>query len=120
MYLKYLADVALPMTGWWSLGDIAVQRHARTGWPGVYMLADSIDVPRYVGRSDVDVQNRLSQHAASGQYRYFLVEHLRSSTAAFHRECNLYHHYRPQLDNSIHPAVPRNCGSGCPRCSYGH
>ena len=100
------------MTGWWSLGDIAVQRHAREGWPGVYLLADTQGIPRYVGRSDVNVRNRLLHHCDSGQYRYFLVEHYRSPDDAFYRECNLYHHYRNQLDNEIHPAVPRNCGSG--------
>lgn len=108
------------MTGWWSLGDIAVRRHARSGWPGVYMLADTAELPRYVGRSDSDVQNRLLQHASSGAYRFFYVEHDRSPIDAFQRECNLYHYYRSQLDNEIHPAIPRDCGDGCPKCSYGH
>jgi hypothetical protein len=108
------------MTGWWSLGDIAVRRHARDGWPGVYLLADTTGFPRYVGRSDADVRNRLLQHAGVGKYRFFLVEHFRTIDGAFHRECNLYHHYRYQLDNQIHPAVPRGCGDGCPSCSYGH
>jgi predicted GIY-YIG superfamily endonuclease len=108
------------MSGWWSLGDIAVRRHVREGWPGVYLLADSLDVPRYIGRSDSDVRKRLLQHADAGDYRFFSVEHYRSVEDAFYRECNLYHYYRPQLDNEIHPAIPRNCGNGCPRCSYGH
>jgi hypothetical protein len=108
------------MTGWWSLGAVAVTRHARGGWPGVYLLADTQGVPRYVGRSDTDVRRRLLQHVDAGTYRFFLVEHDRSPNEAFWRECNLYHHYRNRLDNEIHPAVPRNCGSGCPRCAYGH
>jgi hypothetical protein len=108
------------MTGWWSLGEIAVRRHSREGWPGVYILADTVGFPRYVGRSDTNVRDRLLKHADSGAHRYFLVEHYRSSEAAFFRESNLYHYYRSQIENEIHPAIPRNCGDACPKCSYGH
>jgi hypothetical protein len=108
------------MTGWWSLGSIAVRRHVRAGWPGVYLLADTQGVPRYGGRSDSSVQDRLMSHADAGNYRFFSVEHQRSAEQAYQRECNLYHYYRYQLDNEIHPAVPRGCGDGCPKCSYGH
>ena len=108
------------MTGWWSLGGIAVERHAWKGWAGAYILADTPGVPRYVGRSDRDVQSRLLQHVDAGDYRFFYVEHDRTAVDAFLRECGWYHYYRNQLSNKIHPAIPRGCGSGCPRCSYGH
>lgn len=108
------------MSGWWSLGDRAVVSHVRDGWAGVYMLADTPGIPRYVGRSDVNLRSRLRQHAAAEEYRYFYVEHHRSADDAFHRESGLYHHYIHQLDNLVHPGVPRGCRGGCPRCSYGH
>lgn len=108
------------MTGYWALGERAVRRHSRSGWPGVYVLADTHGIPRYIGRSDIDVRGRLQQHVDAGNYRFFLVEHYRTPDEAYQREANLYHYYRNQLDNAIHPAVPRGCHDGCPRCSYGH
>lgn len=105
------------MTGWWSLGERAVVAHAWQGWAGVYRLADTPGYPRYIGRSDEDVQKRLLAHAREGRFRYFLVEHIREPDDAFHRECQLFHYYRYQLRNVIHPNRPRGCGDACPKCS---
>lgn len=86
----------------------------------MYILGNSQGFPRYVGRSDDDVRSRLLAHARAGEYRFFVVEHKRDSTEAFLRECGLYHYFRNQIDNKIHPQRPARCGDNCPRCSYYH
>ncbi len=106
------------MTGWWSLGERAVISHTWPDWPGVYMLAKSIRIPRYVGRSDDNVRGRLLKWVGSRKYSLFSVEHIRNPVEAFLRECGLYHYYRNQLDNKVHPGRPRGCRDKCPKCSY--
>lgn len=105
------------MSGWFSLGERAVVAHARRRWPGVYRLADTHGIPRYIGRSDEDVQKRLLDHVRTGRYRFFWVEHIGTPDDAFHRECHLFHYYRRQLDNAIHPSRPKGCGDACPKCN---
>ncbi len=71
---------------------------------------------RYIGRSDTSVERRLLQHAREGIYHYFYVDHKKTPLDAFARECNLYHYYRADLDNEVHPARPRGYRGPCPRC----
>lgn len=99
-----------------SLSPRSVKRHARSGSKGVYTLWNSRSgPPRYVGRSDSDVQRRLLQQARKTDYSFFTVEHMNSTKEAWHREANLYHYHKSTLDNKRHPQAPK--GMGCPRCS---
>ena len=79
---------------------------------GVYVFLDKKDSPRYVGRSDSDLADRLQ--AWVGKYDKFWVEYHRSPRNAYYRECELFHQYRPQLDNERHPGVPKGTKWRCP------
>lgn len=86
---------------------------------GVYALGHTASngafYPKYVGRSDVDLNDRLKDHV--GSYAQFKYGHYETVKAAFDKECNMYHDFKPQLDNTIHPDRPKGTNYKCPRCN---
>lgn len=84
--------------------------------PGAYALGytkgDSFYID-YIGRSDVDVANRLKDHI--GKYSRFKFEYYSSAKAAFEKECRLFHDWDPK-DNNVHPARPSGSEWKCPVC----
>lgn len=104
------------MAGPFSLTPNSVRNHARSGWKGVYQLLNSRGgPPRYVGRSDTDVQRRLLTQARQTDYNYFIVEHKQTAADAWKREAHLYHYHKSDLDNKTHPTPPE--GMSCPVCN---
>ena len=89
--------------------------------PGAYALGriDKNDVFRvkYVGRSDNDVGDRLSDHIAV--YPYFKFGYYRTPKDAFEKECWLWHDFNPR-DNKKHPDRPDGTKYKCPvkDCPY--
>ena len=71
-------------------------------------------VPKYVGRSDSDVNDRLTDWV--GKYSYFKFKYYGSPKAAFEKECALYHDWKAQLDNDCHPDRPDGSYWQCPLC----
>jgi hypothetical protein len=86
---------------------------------GVYRLdrtssrAEEPFITDYVGRSDSDLNDQLQKHI--GKYTWYWCEYSTSPKAAFERECEMYHDYKPR-DNAPHPARPFGSGWKCPRC----
>ena len=73
-------------------------------------------VPKYVGRADSDVKERLLKHLGE-KYSCFKFSYATSPKAAFEKECKNYHDFKP-VDNKIHPDRPSNSKSWkCPCCS---
>ena len=97
----------------------AVKDTARETRPGVYLLARGQHV-NYVGWAGRDLRASLTQHLGKG-YNVFCFEYARSPRAAFRKDCELYHHYRP-IDNQGHPVPPRGTKWRCPLtgCRYSH
>lgn len=94
-----------------------IQRVVTRPSPGVYTLRRTPDGPvRYVGRSDVDLAERLRRHAREAEYSYFEFEYAPSARAAFEAECALFHRHESTLENAIHPARPPGTDWHCPRC----
>lgn len=81
-----------------------------------YINPDGGFVPKYVGRSDTDLnqelKNRLNRDHPKFKYGY-----ASSPKAAFEKECHNYHDFEEQLDNERHPARPDGSGWTCPVCS---
>jgi len=73
-------------------------------------------VPEYVGRDDKDINDRLNSWVGKG-YSHFKFKYYDSPKAAFEKECNLYHDWKSQLDNKIHPARPDGASWQCPQCN---
>ena len=62
-------------------------------------------VPKYVGRSDSNLNRRLKGHVGE-KYKRFKFSYASSKLAAWKKECSNYHDWIDQLDNEIHPARP--------------
>lgn len=67
-----------------------------------------------VGRSDADVRERLK--AMIGAESMFKYRYFESSRAAFEKECQLFHEFRPG-GSPLHPARPAGSKLTCPYCS---
>lgn len=105
------------LTGNFNLTDEAIDRVVAKGRIGVYALGkynstENMFYISYVGRSDVDVNDRLHKHTRSG-YTHFQFGYFETTRAAFEKECNLYHGFNPP-DNKVHPAKPEGTYYGCP------
>ena len=71
----------------------------------------------YVGRSDDDLAARLKRHI--GEYAAFQYAYMPSPSAAFEKECRLYHEFNPP-DNKVHPARPEGTNYRCPVLGCSH
>jgi len=80
---------------------------------GVYVLSRNGTEKSYVGRSDSDLQQRISNSASQGNYVAFWFDYASSPMDAYKYECELYHEYDPP-DNDVHPAVPSYANWRCP------
>ncbi len=86
--------------------------------PGVYILYKTIDgPPRYVGRSDSNIIERLEKH---DDYVYYQYKNC-SIEDAYYWECRYWHKYQDDLDNSIknggiHPDEPDGIDIPCHVC----
>jgi hypothetical protein len=81
-----------------------------------YLNNQKLFVPKYVGRSDDNINKRLKNWVGS-KYSYFKFEYYSSAKAAFEKECNLYHDWENQIDNKQHPDRPDETNWKCPRCN---
>ncbi|MGL4396780.1 MAG: hypothetical protein ACRCS9_09595 [Hyphomicrobium sp.] len=71
---------------------------------------------RSVGRSDENIREKLCTMIGSDQC--FKYTYANSPTAAFTRECELFHQFKP-YGNMLHPERPRGSNLECPRCRSG-
>jgi len=62
--------------------------------------------PKYVGRSDIDLNKRLHKHVGS-KYKRFKFMYQKTARIAFFKECHNYHDFMNCLDNEIHPDRPK-------------
>ena len=81
--------------------------------PGVYVFKRNGRVA-YVGRSDSDVDARVSQSFGQGEYDLTsTIYPTASARKVFLLECRLFHRHDP-IDNEIHPRVPAGTNWRCP------
>ncbi len=102
------------------LAAAVIDRHLIRTSPGVYALGETQGpnfVIRYVGRSDLDLAERLKDWI--GRYRQFKFAYYASAKAAYEKECTLWHDFggpAGRLDNARHPARPMGGRWQCARC----
>ena len=92
---------------------------------GVYELYNSDGRVRYVGRSEVNLAERLKQHASDGRYKDFRYMITDTVKHAFEVECNWYHDHEDngrKLANKEHPKRPKDKNFKCPKetCGTNH
>jgi hypothetical protein len=115
--------MAVPMglnSGPHPLTDAGVKAAVLYKSPGAYALGkmgnDGVFYIDYVGRSDDDIADRLSQHT-SEYYPQFFFGYYSTAQEAHAKECWLYHTFGP-IKNVIHPAKPKNSWLSCPECGF--
>ena len=107
------------MTLPYQLDRVTVEKFVPSGSIGNYLLYDSKQCVRYVGRSDTDLQSRLLSHVDESPYRYFKYRTTDSPKSAYYEECEQYHRYlgSGKLMNKNHPDSPDGMSHlRCPIC----
>jgi hypothetical protein len=109
----------LDMEGPYLLNDATIDKMVERRI-GNYALGESRDnsfYPKYVGRSDEDINTRLHQWV--GEKRncpYFKMSYANNRKEAFEKECKNFHDFLSSLDNDIHPDKPDGTNWKCPVC----
>lgn len=103
------------LRGPWSLTHEEIDRVVERVGPGAYALGTANDrgllAVRRIGRSDKDLNDRL--HDYVDKYDDFKCDFLPNAKAAYEKECNLWHDFKPQ-DNPNHPDKPDGTDYPCP------
>lgn len=87
--------------------------------PGTFALGHKDPQGRfcvdYVGRAEKDVREKLREQIGSAMlFKYSCTP---TSEAAFHKECELFHDFKPP-GNRMHPDRPPRTSWECPRCRF--
>jgi hypothetical protein len=87
--------------------------------PGAFALGHKDPSGRFyvdfVGRADGDVRGKLVELIGSGNlFKYSCTS---SAEAAFMKECELFHDFKPP-GNRMHPDRPSGTNWECPRCRF--
>lgn len=108
------------MSGPYPLDKATVDRTVAQA-KGVYALGKNVSqvsmTANYVGRSDVDLNERLKQWVDTRKYSSFMFKTVLTVKEAYERECELYHALS-DLDNEVHPAQPAGTNYTCPVCAF--
>lgn len=100
------------------LNDRTIKQMVRKPQPGVFLLHTvQGGQPRFLGRDDKDVRDKLLKWLGRS-YRYFQFDYCETPEEAFHRQCELYHQFKQNLDNTRHPERPDGTEWRCPLCDF--
>ena len=105
------------LMGPYRLGFDEIERVVRLTAPGVLALGfcggdDRFNI-RHIGRSDDDIRAQL--RAYIGSETQFKFGYCLSPQAAFEKECELFHDFRPPCTR-LHPSRALATDWTCPRC----
>ena len=110
---------SLGMQGPYELNSATISAVVTRTSPGNYALGTKNDTGAfavyYVGRSDTDVRGRLISWVGNTKRPLFKFSYSTSPKAAFEKECENYHDFKPS-DNNQHPGRPTNTNWKCPKC----
>jgi hypothetical protein len=110
---------SLDMNGPFHLSEPEIDRKIEVGSIGNYALGfineNDHFIPKYVGRSDDDLNSRLKDWVP--KYSKFKFSTATTKKRAFEEECRNYHDFIKQLDNKIHPDRPDGTDWSCPYCT---
>lgn len=105
------------LKGPFVLSTDVVNDEVTEGCAGAYAIGYVDHLGRFcitfVGSANLDLNARLKQHIGTAQH--FKFRHVPSGRAAFEKECELFHVFRP-TGNFLHPKRPLGTDWTCPRC----
>lgn len=111
----------LGLQGPFSHNNETIDETVKHTAPGNYALgatnAGGTFIVKYVGRSDVDLNQELKVRLDKG-HPQFKAAYASSAKEAFEKECSNFHDFggTKSLENEIHPAKPKNSNWRCPYC----
>jgi len=89
--------------------QIVIERMVELGKSGNYVLGFKDEsgefIPKFIGRSDVDLRAEMTSRLATLKYPYFKFS-IANPKLAFETECAQFHNYRRLIENNTHPARP--------------
>jgi len=110
---------SLNMNGPYPFTSDSINKHVTKTSTGNYALGKMTNEdkfrPKYVGRSDDDVNKRLHDWIDKKDHPKFKFSYASSVKAAFEKECHNWHDFKPD-ENTNHPARPDNTNWKCPVC----
>ena len=109
---------SLDMKGSYPLTTESVNEQVTKKSPGNYALgyvAEESFYVQYVGRADIDLNDRLHDWVKEKKHSKFRYSYATSPKAAFEKECHNWHDFKPK-QNKNHPARPDNANWECPVC----
>jgi hypothetical protein len=115
---KY-AMPSLDMNGSFLFDDKTIKSEVTPKQIGNYALGQTESntfYPKYVGRSDTDLQDELINRLKTHKHPRFKFSYASSISAAYKKECDNYHDFIKYLENDIHPASPKGMNLSCHRC----
>jgi hypothetical protein len=99
--------------------QVVIDRMVVPGEPGNYVLGLKDDsgefIPKYIGRSDLDLRAEMTAKLATMKYPYFKFS-MGNPTVAFQTECAQFHNFRRVLENKTHPVKPLGSELKCFLC----
>jgi hypothetical protein len=108
--------------GPYSLTNQEIDKYVAEKRLGNYLLGSMVNgefIPRYAGRSDSDLNERLKKHFHE-EYSHFKFDYAKDIIDAYNTECKHYHAFKDlnePFDNDIHPGKPENHPHAkCPYC----
>lgn len=111
---------SLGMQGPYSLDFETIDKVVTSKSPGNYALGKNNEndalLVNYIGRSDIDVNDRLKSWVNQSTNPLFKFSYATSPKAAFEKECVNYHDFKPAA-NDNHPNRPENSNWKCPKCN---
>lgn len=112
-------SVSLDMMGSYKFDSDVVKEKVKENEKGNYAVGiskDNVFTPKYVGRSDTNLQNELIIRLATHTYPHFKFSYATSALAAYKKECQNYHDFIKVLENENHPASPSGSNQTCHIC----
>jgi hypothetical protein len=107
------------LRGSFPLTEEEIKKQIKSKAPGVFTLgnlgADGRYQTLYVGRADRDLADTLKK--CLRQTQRFKYEQFDNKEDAFHKECELYHLFKPAA-NKVHPPVPTLEDWRCKTCGH--
>ena len=89
--------------------QVVLDRMIRPGTSGNYALGLKDEsgefIPKYIGRSDLDLRAELIARLGDMKYPYFKFS-MANPKLAFETECAQFHNYRRLIENKTHPVRP--------------
>lgn len=109
-------------SSWYDYNSDEIKSNVSSNKIGNYALGYEKEggfVPKYIGRSDSDVQGELLNYVdEKNNHKKFMFMYASTKEEAYNQECKNFHDFKKQLENENHPDSPNGMNLKCPFPQY--